>query len=93
MRSKLALILALGLLWAALPSLGMVLFSIVCSVISAVLVVVALVKAHVALICCIGAVAVLARTNPTAIPRATRWLARAIADSVAAVMPQKTDKA
>jgi hypothetical protein len=93
MRSKLTLILALGLLWAAFPSLGMVIFGLVCSVIGSVIALVALVKAHLTLICCTGAVALLARAYPAAFTKAARWLGRAVADSVAAVMPQKADEA
>ncbi|MFI5749040.1 hypothetical protein ACIBBE_24610 [Streptomyces sp. NPDC051644] len=93
MRSKLLLTLAIGLLLAAFPDLGMVVFGIVCSAISAVIVVIALIKAHLTLVCCIAAVALLARAYPAAFPRAGRWLARAVVDSVASVMPQKSDNA
>jgi hypothetical protein len=91
MRSKLLLTLATIFLLAAFPTLGLIVFGLACSVISGVIAAISLAKAHLTFICCLAAVALFARAYPAVFPRAGRWLARAVADSVASVMPQKTD--
>lgn len=93
MRSKLGLLLALGLLAVAFPSASLLVFEILSVIVAAVFITTAWVMAHIALVCSVTALAVLAYAFPDAFRRTARWIGRAVADSVRTVMPQDTDSA
>ncbi|MFF1717309.1 hypothetical protein [Streptomyces sp. NPDC058268] len=93
MRSKLGLLLALGLLAVAFPSATLLVFEILSMIVAAVLVTATWVTAHLALVCTAVALAVLAYAFPDAFRRTARWIVRAVADSVRTVMPQESGSA
>ncbi|MFI5857494.1 hypothetical protein [Streptomyces parvulus] len=90
MRSKLGLLLALGLLAIAFPNATMLLFETLCMIVSAVMITVAWVTAHLSLVCFVGSVSVLLYFFPGTFRRAAQWLGRALADAVRTVFPQQT---
>ncbi|MGW0673478.1 hypothetical protein [Streptomyces sp. NPDC002746] len=90
MRSKLGLLLALGLLTIAFPNATMLVFETLCTIVSAVLIAAAWVTAHLSLVCFVGSMSVLLYFFPDTFRRAVQWLARALIEAVRTVLPQQT---
>ncbi|MFI5749051.1 hypothetical protein ACIBBE_24665 [Streptomyces sp. NPDC051644] len=89
MRSKLGLLLALGLLAIAFPDAATLVFETLCMIVSAVMITAAWVEANLSLVCFAGFVSVLLYFFPDTFRCAVRWLGRAVGDAVRTVWPQE----